>query len=421
MSEQAFTYTKHRRVVVTGVGPITSVGIGKDAFWSSITAGRSGSIANEQFDCSEIASKVIAPVRDFEAADYMPPKSVKRTDRYTHFSMAATQLAMTDAGVALDERSPRRGVYIGTAFGGAGTMVDGCRTLYDQGLGRLSAFTVQMMLPNIAVGHVARMIGAQGFNEACHTACASGANSIGEAFLNVRRGLLDVAVAGGSEAAIVQLFVAGFSKMAVLSTRQCEPAAASRPFDEMRDGFVLAEGAGVLVLEELEHALARSARIYAELKGYGNCNEAFDPLEPDETGRGQYDAMQRAVDDGAALASDVDAVFSGASGSVSWDRAESLAIAAFLGERRSEVPVTALKSMTGQALGAGGAIDAVGAVLALATGTVPPTINLDDASSVANLRYAPKTATASPIRSAICNSFAFGGQNVSLYFTTYSP
>lgn len=404
---------------MTGLGPVTCIGTGRSTFWSNLTAGKSGIVANTLFDCTDLASRVVAPVTDFEPTDYMSAKVVKRTDRFTQLAIAATQLAMDDAGLPLEDRSKRRGVYIGTAIGGVATMIDGCYTLRTQGLGRLSAFTVQMMLPNISVGHVARLIGAQGFNEACHTACAAASNSIGEAFLNIRRGLLDVAVAGGTEASLVTLIVGGLSSMGATSTRNDDPEGASRPFDRQRDGFVPAEGAAILVLEEHDHAVARGAKIYAELRGYGNTNDAYDPYEPLPDGSGAADAIRGALSDGGVSVNDIDYINSHGVGSISGDKSEVAAIKSVFGDRATTIPVSATKSLTGHAIGASGGIDAISTVLSLSTGTLPPSANLDSPDDGFDLNFTPEHSTTALVTNALSNTFAFAGQNVALLFSRY--
>ncbi len=407
--------------MVTGLGPVTCIGTGLAAFWPNLVAGKSGVVANDLFDCSQISSRIIAPVSDFEPETYMTGKAAKRTDRFAQFAVAATHLAMADASLPLEEHSPRRGVYIGTAFGGVTTMIGGCRTMYDQGLGRVSAFTVQMMLSNIAVGHVARLIGAHGHNEGCHTACASGSNAVGDAFVNIRRGILDVAVAGGTEAPLVPLIIGGISNMHASSRRNDEPAKASRPFDRDRDGFVPAEGAGMLVLEELEHARNRGARIYAEMIGYGNSNDAFDPVQPAPQGAGAALAMARALDDASLCAHEVDYINAHATSTRAGDIAENDAIISIFGEHAGNVPISATKSMTGHMLGAAGAIDAISTAMSLQTGFLPPSINLDNIDEGFELNYVPHAAISQPISRAISNSFGFGGQNATLVMARYEP
>jgi beta-ketoacyl-acyl-carrier-protein synthase II len=415
-----------RRVVVTGMGAITPLGNDVAATWEAMLAGRSGIRRIQSFDPSNVDSKVAGEIRDFDAEGLMPRKEVRRNDRYVHFGWAATAEALRDAGLAnpiTDEaEADGTGVIIGTGIGGINTMIRDVIEAHDLGVDRVGPFLVTAMIPDMAAGYVAIYANARGPNYATVSACSSSNHAIGDALNIIRRGDAEVMIAGGAEAGIGEIPVAAFSAMRALSTkRNDQPEKASRPFDADRDGFVIADGAGILVLEELSHALARGARIHAELVGYGATDDASHITLPAPGGRGAAGSMSRALADAALAAGDIDYINAHGTSTGPNDRSETAAIKTVFGERAYAVPVSSTKSMTGHMLGAGGGVEAIACIRAIEDGCLPPTINYEFPDPDCDLDYVPNTARRAEVRTAMSNSFGFGGHNATLIFRRYDP
>ena len=401
--------TPPRKVVVTGVGPVTPVGIGVDAFWEGLTTGRNGIAPVERFPTDDLPVHLAAEVRDFVPTDFLEPKEVKRTDRFVQFALAATKLAWADAGEPAVE-SDRGGAIFATGIGGIETILQQHTIMNEKGPGRVSPFMVPMLMGNAAAGHIAMLLGLTGPNFCTTSACASGAHAVGEAYRMVRDGLLDLAVAGGSEAATLPITIAAFAQMTAL-TKNPDPETASRPFDASRDGFVMSEGACALVLETEERALARGARIYAEIAGYGASDDAHHITAPDPEGSGASIAIRRALADAGENVTAVDYVNAHGTSTPLNDASETAALKATLGEHAYSVAVSSTKSMTGHMLGAAGAVEAAASALAVSTGLLPPTIHYETPDPNCDLDYVPNAARKADPRLAISDSFGFGGQN----------
>ncbi len=409
------------RIVVTGIGAISAFGDGVDVFWDSITAGKSGITNVSLFDASELNCRVAAECRGFDATKYMDPKQAKRSDRYTHFAIAGAKLAMQDAGLDLTKVSPERlGVLIGSGVGGMDTIEQQSRAFIQSGPRRVSPFMIPNLIANMAGGVVAIEIGAKGVNFGVVSACATGTHSIGEALLHLQTGREDVILAGGSEAAVTGLSFAGFCAMKAMTTDfNDDPARASRPFDLNRSGFVMGEGAGILVLERLEHALARNAKIYCEIAGYSATCDAYHITSPDVEGRGLALALERVMDDGGVAPEEVDYINAHGTSTQYNDKFESLAIKKVFGDHAKKLMVSSTKSMTGHLLGAAGAIEAAVCAKALQTGVVPPTINYETPDPDCDLDYVPNEARKADIKVAISTNLGFGGHNGALLFKKY--
>lgn len=416
--EEAF---KRNRVVVTGIGTISSLGVGIEPFWENILAGKSGIDHVSSFDASEYPSKVGSEVRDFNAGDYMDPKEARRNDRYTHFSVAATRLALSHAGLDTSSLDPDRiGVLVGSGIGGMLTIQTQSRRLYEMGPRKVSPFMIPSLIANIASGVVAIEIGARGPNYGLVSACSTATHSIGESFRILRDGDADVMVAGGSEAAITELGYAGFCSMKAMSTSyNDEPSRASRPFDKGRDGFVMGEGAGILILETLEHAEARGADIYCEVKSYAATCDAYHITSPDPEGKALCAAIEKTIRDARLEPSDIDYINAHGTSTPYNDKFETLAIKKALGEHASKTLISSTKSMTGHLLGAAGGIESAVCAMALKEGKVPPTINYEDPDPDCDLDYVPNTMREADIRTALCNNSGFGGHNASVLFGKY--
>lgn len=405
-----------RRIVVTGLGLVTPLGTGVDKTWAALCAGQSGIGRITKFDPAAYDAQIAGEVRDFDPARFIEKKEIKKMDTFIHYAVGAAQLAVDDAGLKVaPEEATKVGVYIGSGIGGLGSIEHYHEVLKEKGPGRVSPFFIPMTIINLASGQVAIRIGAKGPNSCAVTACATGNHCIGDAFRLIQHGNADVMVAGGAEAAITPLGVAGFAAAKALSFRNDEPARASRPFDKDRDGFVLGEGAGVVVLEELEHARRRGARIYAELIGYGMNSDAYHITAPPEEGEGAVRCMELALKD-AGVAKDQIGYINAHGTSTMADAIETRAIKQVFGEQAYKIPVSSTKSMTGHLLGAAGGIEAVFSILALHHGLLPPTINLENPDPACDLDYVPNTARAVPIKTALSNSFGFGGVNACLIF-----
>jgi len=412
--------TGRRRVVVTGVGMITPVGLDRRSTWEALVAGRSGVTPIERFDASALETRFAGQVVGFDPVAVMGRKEARRADRYTQFAVAAACEAIAQAGLTIDDaHADRVGVLIGSGMGGMETLEQGAKTLLEQGPGRVSPFFMTMFLPNMASGVVALTVGARGPNYAPVSACATSAHALGEAAMMIRRGWADAMIAGGSEAAVTPLSIAGFSTMGALSTRNDDPAAASRPFDGGRDGFVLGEGAAVLVLESLESAMARGAEPLAELVGYGATDDAHHVVQPAPGGAGAAKAMGMALAEAGLAPAEIDYVNAHGTSTPLNEKLETQALKAVFGEGAYRVPVSSTKSMTGHLLGAAGAVEGAIAVEAIRHGVIPPTINQEIPDPECDLDYVPNMARPATLRHAMTNSMGFGGHNVSLIFSAY--
>ncbi|MEI7553019.1 MAG: beta-ketoacyl-ACP synthase II [Verrucomicrobiota bacterium] len=406
-----------RRVVITGLGTVTSIGHTVDAFWASLLAGRCGIQRVTHFDPAAYACQIGAEVRDWDPAQHMDPKEARRNDRYTHFAFAAARQAVADAGLDVtQENGDRVGVIVGSGIGGMQTIETQHDVLRERGPRKVSPFMIPALIGNMASGLIAISLGARGPNFGIVSACATGTHAIGEAFHAIRRGDADVMVAGGSEAAITQQSYAGFCSMKAMSTRNDAPQKACRPFDRNRDGFIMGEGSGILVLESLAHARARGARIYCELAGYAATCDAFHITQPDPEGRGLSLAMKRALACGGVLPEQIDYINAHGTSTLYNDKFETLAIKRLFGDHARKLAVSSTKSMTGHLLGAAGGIESVIAVKTIQTGMLAPTINLEDPDPDCDLDYVPNVARSAPVRTVLSNNLGFGGQNAAVVF-----
>jgi 3-oxoacyl-[acyl-carrier-protein] synthase II len=398
-----------RRVVVTGIGPVTPVGVGLEPFWDALTSGRSGVARIERFDPSDLPVQIGGEVKGFSPTDWMGGKEAKRTDRVTHFAVAASKLAWEDAGAPTTDPG-RTGIVFSTGIGGLESLLAQYRVFLERGPDRVSPFMVPMLMPNAPAGHVAMAFGFTGPNECITTACAAGSHAVGEAYRFIRDGRADVCIAGGTEASCLPLCISGFAQMQALS-KNPDPEKASRPFDRDRDGFVLSEGAGALILEDAERASSRGARIYAEVAGYGSSADAYHITAPEPEGMGAIQAIQGALEDAEEPPEAVDYVNAHGTSTQLNDAAESRALKKALGNHAYRVAVSSTKSMTGHMLGAAGAVEAAVAALAIQTGVIPPTINYETPDEVCDLDYVPNEARRAEVRFALSNAFGFGGHN----------
>jgi 3-oxoacyl-[acyl-carrier-protein] synthase II len=410
-----------RRVVVTGLGAVTPIGNDVSSYWEGLSTGRNGVAGITLFDASRHACRFAAEVKQFNPSGWLEPKEAKRWDRFCQFGVVAAKQAVASAGLGIDASNQHRvGVAIGSGVGGLLMMETQAQVLHEKGPSRVSPFCVPMMIPNMATGLAAIALGAKGPSTAVATACAAGSNAIGDAFRLIQLGLAEAMVCGGAESAITPLGVAGFASAKALSFRNDDPATASRPFDAERDGFVIGEGAGVLVLESLDHALARGARILAEMVGYGMTCDAHHITAPSPGGAGGAEAMRLALHDGGLEPTDVDYVNAHGTSTPANDSNETAAIKAALGDHAQRVPVSSTKSMTGHLLGGSGGIEAVAAVLAIGHNLVPPTINHQNPDPACDLDVVPNQAREVPVDVVLSNSFGFGGHNVCLAFRRLS-
>jgi len=407
----------NRRVVITGMGAVSSFGCGADTLWSSIKQGKSGISRIERIDVSDLPTQVGAEVRDFDANQFVEKKEVKRLDRFTQYALAATKMAVEEAKIdfaAVDKE--RIGVIIGTGIGGIETIENQHSLLLEKGTSRISPFLVPMMLPNMAAGLVAIKYGAKGFSECTVSACASSTNAIGDAYKIIQRNAADVMIAGGAEASITRLALAGFCAMKAMSTN-LDAATASRPFDLERDGFVLGEGAGSLIIEELNHALARGATIIAEIVGYGCTNDAYHITAPDEGGAAR--CMKLAIEDARLKPQDIGYINAHGTSTPIGDKNETNAIKTVFQKHAYELAVSSTKSMTGHLLGAAGAIEAIITASALKDGFLPPTINYKTKDQGCDLYYVPNEGKKAELSYALTNSFGFGGHNATLVLKAF--
>ena len=406
-----------RRVVVTGLGMVTSLGADVASTWAGIIAGKSGISNIDHFDTSAYKTRFAGLVRDFKAEDYMPAKEVRRYDTFMHYGIAAGLQAFNDAKLTVTpENAERIGVALGSGIGGLTTIEDGHKTLLNDGPNKISPFFVPGSIVNMAAGLLAIRCGLKGPNFSVATACTTATHCIGLAARLIAYGDADVFVAGGAEKGSSPLGMAGFTAARALSSRNDNPQAASRPFDKDRDGFVLGDGAGVMVLEEYEHAVSRGAHIYAELVGFGMSDDAFHITSPTETGEGAAAAMRNALKDARLSPNEVDYINAHGTSTPAGDAAESQAIEAVFGDHAMKVAVSSTKSMTGHLLGAAGGVEAIFSVLAIRDNIAPPTINLDNQDPACRLDYVPNQARSMPINVTLSNSFGFGGTNGTLIF-----
>ena len=410
--------TSERRVVITGIGILGPCGNDLDTFWTNIKNGVSGIDRIMAFDCTEYDCQIAGELKGFNAVEHFKnPKDVRRTDRYTQVAMAAAKMAVADAGVEPDKIADltRFGVVVGSGIGGLKTLEDQHTILMNKGPNRMSPFMIPMMINNMASGLISMEFGLQGPNFATVSACATACHAVGEAWRMIRGGEADAFLAGGSEAAVIPLGIGGFAAMKALSRRNDEPQRASRPFDKDRDGFVMGEGAGVVVLEELEHARKRGAKIYCELAGYGLSADAYHMTSPPSDGEGAVRCMKMALDRAGINTDEVDYVNAHGTSTGLGDVCETKAIKALFGDRaKNGLLVSSTKSMTGHLLGAAGAVELAICVMAMREGIVPPTINLDNPDPECDLDYVPHKAREAKVRVAVNNSFGFGGHNATL-------
>ena len=409
-----------RRVVITGIGLVSSLGIGTSANWTALLAGTSGVARITKFDASGFASQIAAEVTDFDPLQFVDKKDVKKMDVFIQYAIAASQFAMDDSGFAVTrDNAASIGVYIASGIGGFATIEREHEALLEGGPRKISPFFIPSAIINLAAGQVSIRFGAKGPNLATCTACSASAHAVGESFEIIRRGDADAMIAGGSEAAITPMSVGGFGRMQALSTRNDDPARASRPFDKDRDGFIIGEGAGVVILEELEHATRRGARIYAELVGYGAAADAYHITAPSEDGEGAVRVMGLALKKAGIRPEQVGYINAHGTSTPYNDRLETLAIKKCFGEHAQQVVISSTKSMTGHLLGAAGGLEAGISALAVHHQVVPPTVNLDAPDPECDLDYVPHRSRTVKIEYALSNSFGFGGTNAALLFKRY--
>ena len=409
-----------KRVVVTGVGAVTPIGNTIAEYWSGLISGRNGIASISLFDASQHKCRIAGEVKSFDPQQYLDTKEIKRMDRFAQFGVAASLQAIADASFVINELNAEQvGVIIGSGVGGIKVLEDQQTVYLTKGPDRCSPFMVPMMISNMAAGLAAIHTGAKGPNSCPVTACAAGSNAVGDAFRLIQQGYAQAMLCGGAEAAVTPLSVAGFASARALSTRNDDPARASRPFDQDRDGFVMGEGSGILLLEELEHALSRGAKIYAEIVGYGMTCDAYHMTSPVPGGSGATRAIQLAMKDAHLHPEQVSYINAHGTSTAANDVTETAAIKKALGESAYKIPISSTKSMTGHLLGGSGGIEAVATVLAIANDQIPPTINLDNPDPECDLDYVPHIGRSQKVEVALSNSFGFGGHNVTLAFKKY--
>lgn len=410
----------NNRVVVTGMGIITPVGTGKESFWNAIKQGESGVGQIDYFDPSEFTTQIAAQVKGFNGEDYLDRKELRRMDRFVQFGVSSAKIAIEDSGLDLEKVDLNRmGVSVGSGIGGIGTMEENYSILMKKGPRRVTPFLVPMMIANMAAGCISIEFGARGPNTTLVTACATATHSIGDAFKIIQRGDADIMLAGGSEAAITPLSVAGFCSARALSTKNDDPSKASRPFDKERDGFVIGEGSVVLILEDLKHARARDATIYAEVAGFGMSADAYHMTAPDPEGDGAARCMACAVADSGLKVQDIDYINAHGTSTLYNDKLETSAIKRIFGEKAYNTPVSSTKSMIGHLLGAAGSAELAATILAMNNSFIPPTINYEVPDPECDLDYVPNKGREGAIEAALSNSFGFGGTNASLVVKKY--
>jgi 3-oxoacyl-[acyl-carrier-protein] synthase II len=413
--------SEYRRVVITGLGLVSPLGIGAEASWKAAAAGKVGIGPITQFDASTYPVRIAGEVKDFDPAQYIEAKEIKKMDRFIHLAMAASMMAHEDSGLKITpENAERVGVFIGSGIGGLNSIEYYHKALLEKGHRRVSPFFIPMVCINLASGNVSIHLGAKGPNSSVVTACATGSHAIGEAFRIIQRGDADAMFAGGSESVICPLAVAGFAAMKALSTRNDDPEKASRPFDSGRDGFVMGEGTGVIVVESLESAIARNARIYAEIIGYGMSGDAYHISSPAPEGEGAARCMKAALKDACIEPEKIQYINAHGTSTKYGDELETMAIKKVFGEHAYKLCVSSTKSMTGHLLGAAGGVEAIFSVLSIVNGLILPTVNLDNPDPECNLDYVPNTARQLNLEYALSNSFGFGGTNACLIFKKYS-
>lgn len=409
-----------RRVVITGLGLVTPLGTGVEKSWTAVCNGTSGVGKITRFDASEMPSQIAAEVQDFDPAVFIDKKEIKKMDRFIQFGVAAAKMAVEDSGLQItDSIAERTGVYVGSGMGGLPAIESNHIKFLEGGIKKLTPFFIPMVIINLVSGHIAIMIGAKGPNSSVVTACASGTHAIGDAFKIIQRGDADVMISGGTEAVISPLGIGGFCAMRALSVRNNEPEKASRPFEAMRDGFIMGEGAGIVVLEELSYAEKRGARIYAEVIGYGMTGDAYHMTAPAPEGEGAARCMKVALNDAGLTGEEVSYINAHGTSTKFNDENETAAIKTVFGKRAYDIPVSSTKSMTGHLLGAAGGIEAVFSVLAIENSIIPPTINYEFPDPECDLDYVPNKARPAGVEVVLSNSFGFGGTNACLIFKKY--
>ncbi len=409
-----------RRVVITGLGVISPVGIGKDIFWENIKKGKSGISRISKFSVDDFPTKIAGEVKDFNPEDFIDKREARRLDRFSQFAIAATKLALEDSGWnPTEEEKENTAVIVTSGIGGFETLENQFRTLFEKGSNRISPFLIPMVIINIASGNISIFFGFKGPNYSPVSACASSAHAIGIGYRLVSSGEADFAIVGGSEASITPMGIAGFCALQALSTRNDEPEKASRPFDAKRDGFVMGEGAGILILEELNHALDRGARIYAEIVGFGASDDAYHITAPDPEGNGAVLSMKRAIKDANIRPEEINYINAHGTSTKLNDKIETLAIKKVFGEYAYKIPVSSTKSMIGHLLGATASVESIATVLSIYEGILHPTINYEEKDPECDLDYVPNVARKWDVKYALKNSFGFGGQNATLIFKKY--
>lgn len=409
-----------KRVVITGMGALAPNGFGLEEFWSALVSGKSGIKLIESFDTTDFPVKIGGEVRNLSLDNYMDPKEIRRTDRFVCLGIVGADLALKDSGLNLEnEDLTRIGVLVGSGIGGIDTMEKQSVVMVQKGAKRVSPFLIPMLIINMASGMISMRWKLRGPNSAVVTACCTGTNAIGDAFKILQRGDADVMLAGGTEAAVTPLGIAGFANMRALSTHNEEPEKASRPFDAKRDGFVMGEGSGVVILETLEHATQRGARIYAEVVGYGMTADAFHITQPDPEGTGAVRAMHTAIQDAGLQPKDIDYINAHGTSTDMNDKFETKAIKIVFGEHAYKIPISSTKSMTGHLLGAAGGVECIASAMTLYTDTIHPTINYENPDPECDLDYVPNTARKQKVNYVLSNSFGFGGHNATLVLKKY--
>lgn len=410
----------NRRVVITGVGLITPLGIGTQETWESLCAGKSGVGEITRFDVSNYQTRIAAEVKDFHAEDFLPQKEAKRTERFIAYAVAAARLAIEDSGLVINgSNSDRIGVITGCGLGGLSILEDTCLKLSSQGPRRVSPFFIPMMIGNMAPGMISIHLGAKGPNASLATACAAGAHAVGDSYKLILRGEADAMITGGVESVVNPTCIAGFNSMKALSTRNDEPEKASRPFERDRDGFVVGEGSGILIIEALDHALERGAKIYAELTGYGMSGDGFHMTAPPPDGSGAARCMMAALEDSGLPFDKIDYINAHGTSTPLNDLSETRAIKTVFKDHAYKLAISATKSMTGHLLGGAGGIETVFTALAISEGQLPPTINHDHSGDECDLDYVPNVMRKARVEHAMTNSFGFGGTNASLILSRY--
>ncbi len=410
-----------KRVAVTGLGIVSPLGIGVEANWEALIAGRSGISRVTKFDASDLRTQIAGEVKDFNSEDYLSQKEIRRLDLFIHYALAAARMAMEESGLQVNEENATKiGCVLGCGLGGLHSIETCHKTLLEKGPSRVTPFFIPMLISNMAPGQISIEYGLKGPTLSISTACAAGTHAIGEGFRMIQRGEALAILAGGAEAVITKLGMAGFNAMRAISTRNDEPEKASRPFDLDRDGFVMSEGSGIILLEELEHARKRGAQIYAELVGFGLSSDAYDRVATPEGGTGAVQCMQAALKDAGLTPDDVDYINAHGTSTPINDISETQAIKTVFGARAKQLPVSSTKSMTGHLLGAAGGVEAIFSILTIARGVIPPTINYETPDPQCDLDYVPNVAREAKVKVAVSNSFGFGGTNGVLVFQAYS-